>query len=143
MEDVLDYKEQESIHSYASFGARLLAAIIDGLIVGIIQWGLMYFITDMNDPSPMASLLSIAVAWIYHAYQNASEKQATIGKSALGLIVTDMEGQRISFGTATGRYFGKIISAMILLIGYIMQPFTEKKQALHDKLAGTLVYKTN
>ena len=58
---------------------------------------------------------------------------------ALGLKVTDMEGNRISFGRATGRYFGKIISGMILYIGYIIAGFTEKKQALHDIMANCLV----
>jgi uncharacterized RDD family membrane protein YckC len=52
-----------------------------------------------------------------------------------------MEGNKISFGRATGRYFGKLLSAFILLIGYIMAGFTEKKQALHDIIAGTLVWK--
>ena len=55
--------------------------------------------------------------------------------------VTDANGNPISFGRATGRHFGKIISALTLLIGYIMAGFTEKKQALHDMIAGCLVVK--
>jgi uncharacterized RDD family membrane protein YckC len=58
---------------------------------------------------------------------------------ALGLVVTDLDGQRISFGKASGRHFGKIISSLILCIGFIMAGFTERKQALHDIMAGTLV----
>jgi uncharacterized RDD family membrane protein YckC len=58
---------------------------------------------------------------------------------ALGIKVTDLSGERIGFGKATGRYFGKIISGLILLIGYIMVAFTEKKQGLHDMMAGCLV----
>jgi uncharacterized RDD family membrane protein YckC len=55
-------------------------------------------------------------------------------------VVTDPAGRRVSFGRATGRHFGKIITNMVpLLIGYIMAGFTEKKQALHDMLAGCLV----
>jgi len=69
----------------------------------------------------------------------SSDKQATMGKMALGIIVTDLEGNRVSFGRATGRYFAKILSALILLIGYMMTGFTQKKQALHDMIAGTLV----
>jgi uncharacterized RDD family membrane protein YckC len=53
--------------------------------------------------------------------------------------VTDLAGRRISFGRATGRFFAKYISATILMIGFVMAGFTEKKQALHDILAGTLV----
>jgi uncharacterized RDD family membrane protein YckC len=57
----------------------------------------------------------------------------------LGLRVTDMSGSKISFGQATGRYFGMIISGLILCIGYMMAGFTQHKQALHDMLAGCLV----
>jgi uncharacterized RDD family membrane protein YckC len=71
----------------------------------------------------------------------SSSMQATLGKMALGLKVTDLNGKQISFGKATGRYFAKIISAIILLIGFIMVAFTEKKQGLHDMIAGTLVVK--
>ena len=57
----------------------------------------------------------------------------------LGLRVTDLNGNRIGFGKATGRYFGKILSGMICFIGFIMVAFTEQQQGLHDMLAGTLV----
>ena len=62
-----------------------------------------------------------------------------MGKKALGIIVTDLNGAKISFSRATGRYFGKILSGLILYIGFLMAAFTQKKQALHDKLAGCLV----
>ena len=87
----------------------------------------------------LANLLSVVVGWLYYALMESSGMQATLGKKALGLIVTDESGQRISFARATGRYFAKIVSALILLIGFIMVAFTERKQGLHDKLAGTLV----
>ena len=85
---------------------------------------------------------SACASWIYEAAMESSSKQATVGKMALGLIVTDLEGQRISFLRATGRHFAKFISAMILFIGYIMAGVTERKQALHDMIAGTLVRRT-
>ena len=77
--------------------------------------------------------------WLYYALLESSAWQATLGKKALGLEVTDMQGARISFGRATGRFFAKIISSIILCIGFIMIGFTEKKQGLHDMIAGTLV----
>jgi uncharacterized RDD family membrane protein YckC len=80
--------------------------------------------------------------WIYEAAMESSSKQATVGKMALGLKVTDLEGRRISFARATGRHFAKLISGMILLIGYIMAGFSQRKQALHDMIAGTLVQRT-
>jgi uncharacterized RDD family membrane protein YckC len=55
--------------------------------------------------------------------------------------VTDLNGDRISFGKASGRFFGKIISRLILGIGFFMIGFTEKKQGLHDMIAGCLVVK--
>jgi uncharacterized RDD family membrane protein YckC len=58
-----------------------------------------------------------------------------------GMKVTDLHGNRISFARATGRHFAKILSTMILFIGFIMVGFTERKQGLHDILAGTLVRK--
>lgn len=85
------------------------------------------------------TLVSTAIKWLYYALMESSSKQATIGKLALGLRVTDLNLHPIDFGRATGRYFGKIISGLLLLIGYIMAGITERKQALHDILAGTLV----
>jgi len=84
-------------------------------------------------------VFSSCASWIYEAAMESSAKQATLGKMALGLKVTDVEGRRISFARATGRHFAKYISGMILLIGYIMAGFTARKQALHDMIAGTLV----
>ena len=79
--------------------------------------------------------------WLYFALMESSSKQATLGKMALGIRVTDVNGNRIGFGRATGRHFAKILSGLILGIGFLMAAFTEKKQALHDMIAGTLVVK--
>ena len=81
----------------------------------------------------------IVVVWLYHALMESSSYQATLGKMALGLKVTDSNGQQISFLTATGRYFAKIISALICCIGFMMAGWTQQKQGLHDMMAGTLV----
>ena len=69
----------------------------------------------------------------------SSSLQATLGKMIFGMKVMDLNGNRISFARATGRHFAKYISSAILFVGYIMAGFTERKQALHDMLAGTLV----
>ena len=84
-------------------------------------------------------LFMTGVNWLYEALMESSSHQATLGKMIFGLKVTDLEGNRISFARATGRHFAKYASAMILGIGFIMAGFTERKQALHDMLAGTLV----
>ena len=139
---------------YANFGYRLLAYIIDAILLYVVQMGVLmaFGVSAMaSDPDilqngiPTSFWLAygavIVLQWLYFAYFESSEKQGTFGKQALGLVVTDMNGGRISFAQATGRYFSKLISAIIILIGFLMQPFTQKKQALHDMIAGTLVYK--
>ncbi|MGH9681015.1 MAG: RDD family protein [Candidatus Acidiferrales bacterium] len=90
----------------------------------------------------VVSLFFLALNWLYFAGLQSSERQATFGKAILSLRVTDLEGRRLSFGHATGRFFAKIVSGMIpFAIGYIMAGFTAKKQALHDMIAGTLVFR--
>jgi uncharacterized RDD family membrane protein YckC len=131
---------------YADLGKRFLAALLDLVIVIIISFlirivvGIVLSVIN-NDTlvSLVGNLVGIAIGWLYYTIQEISPKQATLGKQALGIVVTDLNGKRISFVKATIRYFSRIISAIILFIGYIMAAFTEKKQALHDIIAGTLV----
>ena len=85
------------------------------------------------------ALVTVGASWLYEALMESSAYQATLGKMILGMKVTDLYGNRISFARATGRLFAKIVSAMILGIGFIMVGFTERKQGLHDMMAGTLV----
>ncbi|KAB2337325.1 RDD family protein [Cytobacillus depressus] len=89
----------------------------------------------------ITGLISIIVAVAYFAGLHSSKWQATIGKKLLGLKVTDLKGNRISFWRALGRYLAMSFLSGILLIGYIIAAFTEKKQSLHDLIAGTVVVK--
>jgi uncharacterized RDD family membrane protein YckC len=125
-------------YGYGGFLIRVLAAIIDGGILGIVQFVLNQVIDDFT----AINLLNTLVAWLYFALLESSSSQATLGKMVLGLKVTGLDGDRITFLRATGRYVAKILSALILLIGFLMVAFTEKKQGLHDLIAGTLVVKT-
>ncbi|MEO7068532.1 MAG: RDD family protein [Rhodanobacter sp.] len=86
-----------------------------------------------------AMLISGVLAWLYFAFCESSAWQATIGKLALGIRVTDMHGNRISFPRALGRYGAKIISTLLLCIGLLMVAWTRRKQGLHDLMADTLV----
>jgi uncharacterized RDD family membrane protein YckC len=155
---------------YAGFWLRFAAALIDGLILGIPFWIVVGVLIAMfgglgmmlhripRDSQPadprevmalfgpffMAFILGwlvfMILQWLYFAGMESSARQATFGKSVMSLRVTNSEGQRISFGHATGRFFAKIVSGIVPLgIGYIMAGFTERKQALHDLIAGTLV----
>lgn len=142
--------------TYAGFWLRLVAAIIDNIVVGIIGMILAFIIgfwigssveterelTELEDVFTFIGfIISVMVGWFYWALMEMSTKQATLGKMAVGIVVTDLEGRRISFLRATGRYFAKYISWLLLFIGFIMILFTEKKQGLHDILAGCFVVK--
>jgi len=85
-------------------------------------------------------LIGWGIRIVYYSLMESSSRQATIGKTAVGIRVGDENGDRISFMNAVGRTFSKIISALILLIGYIMMVFDDRNQALHDKIASTVVY---
>jgi uncharacterized RDD family membrane protein YckC len=156
--------------TYAGFWLRLAAMLIDGILLSVFAYVLIFFFgilgfgaiaasgkldqeSLMNsepDPALIATFIGLYLGfiliytiagWLYYALMESSANQATLGKKALGIVVTDLEGDRITFLQATGRYFGKIVSAMILYIGFIMAGFTDKKQALHDIMASTLVLK--
>jgi uncharacterized RDD family membrane protein YckC len=154
--------------TYASFGARFVALIIDSLVVGCLNFivvaPLMTFLglgvaSQIQDGGAVseeqaigmvagfiAAIFSAMIAvWVisllYFSLMESSKTQGSLGKMAMGIKVTDLEGQRISFGKAFLRSIGKVISQMIMYIGYIMAAFTEKKQALHDIIASTLVVK--
>jgi len=133
-----------SVFEYAGFWRRFLAAITDGIVIMVI-YAVVGVICLPRFPGHRAPLvgsnLGILTAWLYYALMESSSMQATLGKMALGIRVTDLNGNRVSFGRATGRHFAKIISTVIFFIGYIMAGFTSKKQALHDIIAGCLVIK--
>ena len=78
-------------------------------------------------------------AWLYFGFMESSAWQATLGKRAVGIMVTDLDGHRISFARASGRYFASLLSQMIIYIGYIIGAFTERKQTLHDLIVSTVV----
>lgn len=149
---------------YGGFWLRFVAFLIDNVVMTvaivliciplIFLTGLGALISEIHPEEEMNDAgfwlimgivfllvtVGLGVTWLYHALMECSEWQATIGKKAMGLVVTDTTGRRVSFGRATGRHFGKIVTNMVpLMIGYIMAGFTEKKQALHDMISGCLI----
>jgi len=142
---------------YVAFWPRFVAFMIDAIIVYIVVLGAIMVVWlstgakvlpyGKNPAQLFAAfaslkfLVSTVVQWLYWASMESSHTQATLGKMAMGFKVTDLQGERLSFARATGRYLGKLLSALILCIGFIMIDFTEKMQALHDIMAGTLVVK--
>jgi uncharacterized RDD family membrane protein YckC len=153
--------------SYAGFWLRFLAHLIDSVIVGGVLICLLiplamatgvgaglHRLEPGEPPNPamvmafigslwIFILAAVAGSWLYYAYCESCEWQATVGKKVLNLVVTDLNGARISFGRASGRYFAKIVTSMIPCgIGYMLAGFTEKKQALHDMIASCLVLRS-
>ena len=139
---------------YGGFWIRVLAYIVDAIILNIAFWiigeifGVGMFTMDMSDPAAMEAMgtglaimqIAMVVIWLgYVVGFTSSSLQATPGKLLVKLKVTDNDGQRLSVLRALGRELSKIISSIILLIGFIMVAFTDRKRGLHDMIAGTLV----
>jgi uncharacterized RDD family membrane protein YckC len=163
--------------SYAGFWKRLLAHILDRIILSCVlnlllipvwilglfsffmnygnteceEFASVFFNPVWNDDVSIAmitafiiiaigvAIIGVVVEWLYFAFMESSNKQATFGKIIVGIKVVDYNGNKISFGQATGRYFGKILSGLIFGVGFLMAGFTKKKQAFHDILASCLV----
>lgn len=156
-------------NNYAGFWLRAVALLIDSIIIYVVEiftvipvLGLLGFsfvseaqsgnLTPEESIGMMAAFMGAAALTVfvfyamiitYFSLMEASKYQGTIGKIALGLKVTDMNGEKLTFGRALGRNLSKIISSMTFTIGYIMAGITEKKQGLHDIIASTLVLKKN
>ena len=122
---------------YGGFWIRFGAAIIDSIVIAIPSFILAAPFGDGF--GGIYYIFWLLIGWIYYAYLESSPDQATFGKRALGLVVTDVDGNRLDFTRASIRYVGRLISGAILYIGFIMIAFTDRKQGLHDMIAGTLV----
>ncbi len=136
-------------HRYAGFWLRFAAYLIDFVLIYIVE-GVLAVGVVMMGPHELNvvailyglvnfALVSAALAWAYFALFESSPMQATVGKYALGLYVSDLSGDPIGFWRATARYWLKMFSSLTLMVGWIIAAFTPQKQALHDLLAGTLV----
>jgi len=155
---------ERSLEDHAGFWKRVLAYLIDCVVLWIpntiiarlmgasaAQALLLQNAQGADPQAAMAAygafysammpalLIQLVITWLYFAVCESSAWQATLGKLALGIRVVDLDGNRISFLRATGRHFAKILSSLILLIGYVMVAFTQRKQGLHDMIASTLV----
>jgi uncharacterized RDD family membrane protein YckC len=145
--------ETEEAREYADFSQRFVAWFVDGvitwfasvMIASVISNALNQhygiYLTNWDDQIAadiIKLIVLVLIGWAYEALQESSAYQATLGKRLVAIKVTDLEGRRISFGRATQRYFGKILS-LISVYGYFACLVTERRQALHDWLAGTIV----
>lgn len=140
---------------YAGFWIRVLAWLIDFIVLWIVNAGahtvirlsagvsIFPFWSSSSGGSMGLScaegLVEFVVDWLYFALFESSASQGTLGKQALRLRVTDLQGRRISFARGSGRFFAKLVSVVTLGIGFVMVAFTSRRQGLHDMIAETVV----
>ncbi len=144
---------------YAGFLRRWAAVFLDAFIIGLVAQigaaiaGAVFAFSlfgGMDTTGGVATagmvafylvfyLIYFVLAGLYYALMESSSNQATVGKLALGIKVTDLEGRRLSFAHALGRWCSAALSYLTLFIGFLMAGYTDRKRALHDFVAGTLV----
>ena len=157
MEEILDIEQTAPRLIYSGFWIRFAASLIDSFVMYIanaLTMAGLFFLplndsrsiaANMANPSNMMQIMGmmyvamLVINWLYYALMESSKNRATLGKMAVGIVVVNENGERISFSKATGRYFAKILSGLLLGIGFIMAAFDQRKQSLHDRLAKTVV----
>ncbi len=141
-DNILDSDMATEMMPFAPFWKRALAALLD--------WGLIWIPTtfvfkyllhlDRLMSTHVMTFLAASIYVTYYTLMESSERQGTLGKSLLGIVVTDQDGERLSPQKAFIRALGRMASLTFGFIGFILQPFTSQKQTLHDKIADTLVF---
>lgn len=146
---------------YAGFLNRFVAFILDYLLISIIMGFVLAlflpaefmaegpeafeynedYVRDLSEAAGPWQYVFFLIWGLYNALMHASNWQATLGKRVMGIIVTDVEGERLSFSKALLRFLGKLLSTILFFIGYFFALFTSRRQALHDLLAGSIVLK--
>ena len=136
---------------YAGFWIRWVAFMVDSLIlfipIGAVQFLSSFVLAgagvSLTGENLAMSVIYMLIVWIYFSWMTFA-KGATLGKMFVGITVKSEDMGNLSFGRILLREtIGKIISGFIVMIGYIMAGFTQKKQALHDKFAHSVVVYTD
>lgn len=123
---------------YSGISRRLIASIIDIFLI-IFLFMFLELITETLDET-LFYILFFLTMWAYFVFQESSTLRSTVGKQAVNIIVTDLNGNRISFMQATKRFIMKIFAVIPFFIGFLLILFTSKKQAFHDIVAKTVVF---
>jgi uncharacterized RDD family membrane protein YckC len=147
--DVVESVATTSSVEYAGLRRRFVAFAIDLMVAGLVVFALAIILPIVLGPRigvpgggvivASFAIVWLIVTWFYWVLMESSSRQSTVGKAIMGMVVTDIDGKRVSFGRATGRHFGKFASALVILAGFVMIGFTAKKQGLHDLITGSLV----
>lgn len=144
---------------YAGFLSRFAAFVVDYLLISLVMAIVLAiflpsmfmaegpktieyssdYVRDLTEAAGPFQYVFFAIWGLYNAIMHASSWQATVGKRAMGIIVTDTDGERLGFGKALLRFLVKLLSTMLLFIGYFFAFFSSRRQTLHDMLAGSVV----
>jgi uncharacterized RDD family membrane protein YckC len=146
---------------YAGFWRRFWSYVIDRFVLGVVftPVGLLVLApllatesagwTDTDLPAETltaiigagltVAFLAMLGSWLYYALLQSASRQATLGQMALGIRIADLEGRRVSFGRASGRYFATVLTGLTFGLGYLLMFLTARKQTLHDLVAQTVV----
>src|SRR5690606_21073619 len=144
---IMQEKQQSILTERAAYGTfwyRVASYILDCLVVSVpvcIVTNMLTFNYMPTDYVTFAIWIYGSLAGIfvlYYTIMEASKKQATVGKMAVNLKVTDLGGNRLSIGRSFARCMSKFLSFIILGIGFVMVAWDNKKQGLHDKITGTV-----
>ena len=136
--------------SYAGFWRRFWAFLIDVIVtyfpIATVRVLLGLPVSGSFDPLQPAAwwsaLFEMGIDWLYAAFLISSPWRATLGQAVMDLHVTDLNGDRITFGRATARYLAQILNLVTLGFGVLLQLFTARRQALHDLVSGTVVVRS-
>ncbi len=148
LEEEADYADDGEV-VYAGFWKRFAASMIDSFLLAVV-FAILGAVVGMKSESLITGevgfgtfalfyLFEMGLMGLYFAWMHASVNQATLGKMAVGIKVTDDDGHRISLLRGFGRYLAYLLSSLTLCIGLVMAGFTDRKRALHDMIASTLV----
>lgn len=157
--DAAHFGQRDGGHAidYAEYLPRVGAALLDGLFLVLFQCipggfiGFVFMVAAGNNPDAQSAalaaanlcsgLLGMVISFLYYVLFETSQKQGTWGKQIVGIKVTDMNGDRLTAGRAIGRWFAKFLTGCTFGVGLLMPLFTDKKQTLHDMIAGCLALK--
>ncbi|MEJ7797998.1 MAG: RDD family protein [Solirubrobacteraceae bacterium] len=123
----------------AGFGSRLGAYLIDFVLLLVVGVALSFVIKG-----PAGSIIQLIIGIVYFTYLEGGVTGQTLGKKALGIRVYDLRaGGSIGYGRAFIRYIGRIVSFVVVLLGYLWMLWDSEKQTWHDKFAGSVVVPTS
>ena len=123
----------------ANFGQRLLASLVDSVLLGILGSLIRALMDDQ-----VASGINFLIGLAYIVYLEGSPSGQTVGKKLLNIRVVDFDtGGPIGYGRAAIRYVGRILSAIPCLLGYFWMLWDKERQTWHDKLSTSVVVPTS